>query len=93
MPDNEAAAEEAAPAPEENADEEDGPLEDWTKKELAAECKTLGLSDKGTKAALIARIKEAKAAAEAAAAAANTEGSVAGPSESNQGMTIINFTF
>merc|ERR1712045_940236 len=44
------------------AEEEDGPLEDWTKKELAEECKTLGLSDKGTKAVLIARIKEARAA-------------------------------
>ena len=28
-------------------DEEDGPLEDWTIKELKEECKTLGLSDKG----------------------------------------------
>ena len=27
--------------------EEDGPLEDWTIKELKEECKTLGLSDKG----------------------------------------------
>merc|ERR1712036_56450 len=34
-----------------------------TKKELADECKTLGLSDKGTKAVLIGRIKEAREAA------------------------------
>merc|ERR1712228_814380 len=45
-------------------EEGDGPLEDWTRKELADECKTLGLSDKGVKAVLIARIKEAKAAPE-----------------------------
>ena len=48
--------EESAPAAE--AEEEDGPLEDWTKKELADECKTLGLSDKGKKPELIERIKE-----------------------------------
>merc|ERR1712112_755722 len=47
----------------EEADEEDAPLEDWTKKELADECKTLGLSDKGTKAVLIGRIKEARESA------------------------------
>merc|ERR1712112_119089 len=52
-----ASVEETAPV--EEADEEDAPLEDWTKKELADECKTLGLSDKGTKAVLIGRIKEA----------------------------------
>merc|ERR1711884_696513 len=55
----EEAAVEAAPAKE----EEDGPLEDWTKKELAEEYKTLGLSDKGTKAVLISRIKEARESA------------------------------
>merc|ERR1712123_260926 len=38
-------------------EEEDAPVEDWTKKELAEECKTLGISDKGNKAALIERIK------------------------------------
>merc|ERR1711936_747975 len=43
--------------------EEDGPLEDWTLKELKEECKTLGLSDKGKKADLIERIKEAKSVA------------------------------
>merc|ERR1712012_1333986 len=43
-------------------EEEDGPLEDWTRKELAAERTTLGLSDKGVKAVLIARIKEAREA-------------------------------
>ena len=41
-------------------EEGDGPLEDWTRKELADECKNLGLSDKGVKAVLIARIKEAR---------------------------------
>merc|ERR1712112_687843 len=56
-----ASVEETAPV--EEADEEDAPLEDWTKKELADECKTLGLSDKGTKAVLIGRIKEAREAA------------------------------
>merc|ERR1712106_67361 len=39
-------------------EEEDAPVEDWTKKELVEECKTLGISDKGNKAALIERIKE-----------------------------------
>ena len=52
-------------APEAAAEEEEyGPLEDWTRKELAEECKTLGLSDLGVKAVLIARIKEARAATE-----------------------------
>jgi len=44
--------------------DDDAPLYEWTKKELADECKTLGLSDKGVKAVLIARINEAKAAGE-----------------------------
>merc|ERR1712128_45480 len=44
--------------------EEDAPLEEWTLKELKEECKTLGLSEKGKKAALIERIKEAKATPE-----------------------------
>merc|ERR1712121_73400 len=61
-----ASVEETAPA--EEADEEDAPLEDWTKKELADECKTLGLSDKGTKAVLIGRIKEARESAVATSA-------------------------
>merc|ERR1712128_187708 len=57
-------AAEEAPAPEAmEVEEEDAPLEDWTKKELMEECKVLGLSDKGNKAALIERIKEAKPAA------------------------------
>ena len=30
-------------------EEEDGPLEDWTLKELKEECKTQGLSNKGKK--------------------------------------------
>ena len=34
------------------------------KKELIEECKTAGMSDKGNKAALIARIKEAKSVVE-----------------------------
>merc|ERR1712168_1274804 len=41
--------------------EEDGPLEEWTVKELKDECKTLGLSEKGKKAELIERIREAQA--------------------------------
>merc|ERR1712142_518601 len=52
-----AATEEAEP--EAMDTEEDGPLEDWTVKELKEECKTLGLSDKGKKAELIERIREA----------------------------------
>merc|ERR1711892_548229 len=57
----ESPAAEEAPAAE--VDEEDAPLEDWTKKELMEECIALGLSDKGNKAVLIERIKEAKPAA------------------------------
>merc|ERR1711892_510033 len=48
--------------------EEDAPLEEWTLKELKEECKTLGLSEKGKKAALIERIKEAKTTPEEEAA-------------------------
>ena len=44
-------------------EEEDAPPEDWTRKELVEECKALELTDKGTKAVLIATIKEARAAA------------------------------
>merc|ERR1711892_1357227 len=70
-PDEEVPAAEEAPAadaaveeaPAAEVEEEDAPLEDWTKKELMEECKVLGLSDKGNKAALIERIKEAKPAA------------------------------
>ena len=53
------AAVETGPAKE----EEDGPLGDWTKKGLAGECRTLGLSDKGTTAVLISRTKEARESA------------------------------
>ena len=42
-------------------EEEDGPLEDWTLKELKEECKTQGLSDKGKKAEPVERIKEFRA--------------------------------
>ena len=51
------AAEEPAPVDAVAEEEEDGPLENWTRKELAAECTTLGLSDQGVKAVLVARIK------------------------------------
>merc|ERR1711892_1555108 len=53
--------------------EEDGPLEDWTVKELKEECKTLGLSDKGKKTELIERIKEAKATETAPAVEVSVE--------------------
>jgi len=46
--------------------EEDGPLEEWTVKELKEECKTLGVADKGKKAELIERITEARLAAKEA---------------------------
>jgi len=59
-------------------EEGDGPLEDWTRKELADECKTLGLSDKGVKAVLIARIKEAKASTEPAVEEAAVGGAAVG---------------
>ena len=39
---------------------EDGPFEDWTKKEWAEERNTLGLSDEGNKGALVERSKEAR---------------------------------
>ena len=39
-------------------EEEDGPLEDWTLKELKEECKTQGLSEKEKKTELVERIKE-----------------------------------
>merc|ERR1711892_645502 len=50
------ATESEAAKPEE--EEEDAPIEEWTKKELVEECKNLGISDKGNKAALIEIIKE-----------------------------------
>merc|ERR1711892_1235913 len=45
--------------PEEKPAEDDGPVEDWTKKELMDECNSLEISNKGNKNALIERIKEA----------------------------------
>jgi len=62
---------------EEPDEEEDAPLEDWTKKELVQECKSLGLSDKGTKPILISRIKEARATAADAAPADAVAGEAA----------------
>merc|ERR1712003_404495 len=41
-----------------NSDNEDGPIEDWTKAELVDECKRLGLDQSGTKPELIERIKQ-----------------------------------
>merc|ERR1712142_98113 len=43
-----------------DTEEEDGPLDTWTINELRAECKTLDLSPKGSKAVLVERIREAK---------------------------------
>ena len=37
--------------------EEDGPLEDWTLKELKEECKTIGVSEKGKKQILLNALK------------------------------------
>ena len=42
--------------------EQDGQLEEWTRKELKEECRNVGLSDRGKKAQLIERITKAKAA-------------------------------
>merc|ERR1712241_997174 len=44
---------------EEEEEEEEEPLENLTVKELKGECNKLGISDKGRKAQLIERIKEA----------------------------------
>ena len=71
------AAVETGPAEE----EEDGPLGDWTKKVLAGECRTLGLSDKGTKAVLISRIKEARESAVEEAPAEEAAAVEAAPAE------------
>merc|ERR1711915_739628 len=40
-----------------HSDDEDGPVEDWTKAELIDECKTLGIDLTGTRSELIERIK------------------------------------
>merc|ERR1712176_357589 len=40
------------------SDDEDGPIEDWTKSELVDECKTLGLDQSGTKPELLERIRQ-----------------------------------
>merc|ERR1712123_450715 len=45
--------------PEEKPAEDDGPVEDWSKKELLDECNRLEISNKGNKNVLIERIKEA----------------------------------
>ena len=50
------------PDPETMEVEKDDPLEEWTRKELKEECRTLGLSDRGKKAQLIERITKARAA-------------------------------
>ena len=63
-PTEEAFVETETPAPETMEGEKDGPLEEWTRKELKEECRFLGLSDRGKKAQLIERIKEAVASVE-----------------------------
>merc|ERR1712048_1292261 len=40
------------------SDDEDGPIEDWTKAELVDECKTLCIDQSGTKNELVERIKQ-----------------------------------
>jgi len=40
-----------------NSDDEDGPLEDWSKKELIEECITIGVDSNGNKDILIQRIR------------------------------------
>ena len=42
--------------------EKDGPLEEWTRKQLKEECRTFGLSDRGNKVQLIEKITKARAA-------------------------------
>merc|ERR1712142_107741 len=71
----EAAAEETV-IEESVEEEEDGPLEDWTVKELKEECKTLGIADKGKKAELIARIKEFRSSSMEVAVEASEDGPV-----------------
>ena len=44
-------------------EKKDEPLEDWRRKDLAAECKALGLSDCGVNSVLIDKIKKARRAA------------------------------
>ena len=48
----------------EKKEEKDEPLEDRRRKDLAAECKALGLSDCGVNSVLIDKIKKARAAAD-----------------------------
>ena len=50
--------------PQTEKEKEEEPLENWRRKDLAAECRALGLSDHGVKAVLIDRIKKARAATE-----------------------------
>merc|ERR1711892_265688 len=49
---------ETVPAEISKSDDEDGPIEDWTKKELMEECKNLKIDESGNKNDLIERIKE-----------------------------------
>ena len=72
-PTEEAVVETETPAPETTEVEKNDPLEEWTRKELKEECRTLRLSDRGKKAQLIERIKEGVASVEEIVAIEETE--------------------